>query len=453
MSPAPTLLSLFSEDISKLLSLKENMPGNLIRLTKMLSDSCHILNMVLACRTSERFYFKDKEGVFELAGIGEGVLIVGDSPEQISHQLNKLWESDESIRVFGGMSFESTACHADEWSSFGIYRFTVPFIEFCRTGDTTEVTLTCPLDWGSDQETIEKNIITRLKKADTLIASQLNQKTPRVKNETLIPEKSEWLGIIDKALTRIHRKEISKIVLARKKVLTAMEPWSSEWIIGKLSSINENAFLFLYQPRTGNTFLGRSPERLFELSKTRLTVDAIAGTEPRGASAEEDGRNTEALTHSLKERGEHQIVARYVNGKMLQLCRETRLEVKERVLKLDKVQHLITRFCGTPRTGLTAFETLLALHPTPAVGTHPPHAAGLIRELEPFERGWYAGPIGWMSKHTAEFAVAIRSALLVENTLHIFAGAGIVDQSDPEGEWQEIDDKMANFSFITEDQV
>ena len=138
---------------------------------------------------------------------------------------------------------------------------------------------------------------------------------------------------------------------------------------------------------------------------------------------------------------------------MIRLCSETQTGMAEKVLKLDKVQHLVTRFWGTPRNGISPFESLLTLHPTPAVGTHPPEASGLIDELEPFERGWYAGPIGWMNQTAAEFVIAIRSALINHNELHVFAGAGIVEQSDPEREWQEIDDKMANFSFVSGDSV
>ncbi|NQU64965.1 MAG: isochorismate synthase [SAR324 cluster bacterium] len=449
MYPAPTLLNLFSEDIRKLPNPPEKMPGDLLRIVKTLDKTFNILGYIAECQISERFYFKDKKGIFELAGIGEGCLIHGNSPETISAQLNALWKRYDSIRVFGGMQFEPVAGHADEWADFGTFRFTVPFIEFCKTGGTTQVTLTCLLDGESDREAMAESIIARLKEADIPQSLGLDPNLPVVHKEQLIPEKPQWLKIIAKTLAMIRRKEISKIVLARKKVLTATGVWSPEWMINRLAAIKENAFLFLYQPSTGHTFLGRTPERLFQLSENSLIVDAIAGTEPRGATPEEDQRNADALTQSSKEHEEHQIVVQYVNDKMTHLCSETHTSVKERVLKLDKVQHLVTRFCGTPRAGLSSFETLLALHPTPAVGVHPPEANGLISELEPFERGWYAGPIGWMTQHTAEFAVAIRSALLNQNELHIFAGAGIVEQSDPAGEWQEIDDKMANFSFVT----
>ncbi|MEZ4744549.1 MAG: chorismate-binding protein [Calditrichia bacterium] len=86
------------------------------------------------------------------------------------------------------------------------------------------------------------------------------------------------------------------------------------------------------------------------------------------------------------------------------------------------------------------------LHPTPAVGGYPKDLAlPKISELEPFDRGWYAGPIGWFSKNAAEFAVAIRSGMVYHNKLLLYAGAGIVPGSEPEKEWDELENKISNF--------
>jgi len=447
MSSTPAWLDLFSEDLKSLSLTPTKGPDDFIRLTRVLDNSFDILDNLLTFKSPERFYFKNKKGTFELAGIGEGCLIKGETSKTVGVQLKALWKRDAGIRVFGGMQFDPTTKNTREWAEFDAYRFVVPFIEFCRENNTTKVTLTCPLDGKVDRDAIIERISHQLETAN--ISQPHSSPSPFVPgHDVQIPEKAEWLQIIEKVLAMIHRKEISKIVLARKKILSATKTWSAEWMIRRLAAIKENAFLFLFQPGEGHTFLGRTPERLFQLSENELIVDAIAGTEPRGATSEEDRQYAEALTNSAKEREEHQIVARYVNEKMVHLCTKTQTRVEEQVLKLDKVQHLVTRFCGTPRSGISSFETLLSLHPTPAVGAHPPEASRLISQLEPFERGWYAGPIGWMNQDTAEFAVAIRSALINDKELHIFAGAGIVDQSDPEREWQEIDAKMTNFSFV-----
>jgi len=86
-----------------------------------------------------------------------------------------------------------------------------------------------------------------------------------------------------------------------------------------------------------------------------------------------------------------------------------------------------------------------ALHPSPAVGGVPTNKAiAYLREHEPFDRGWYAGPVGWVGPESGEFAVAIRSGLVRGNTLSLYSGAGIVDGSTPDGEWSEIETKLSN---------
>jgi menaquinone-specific isochorismate synthase len=96
---------------------------------------------------------------------------------------------------------------------------------------------------------------------------------------------------------------------------------------------------------------------------------------------------------------------------------------------------------------VTDAEVLRALHPTPAVGGYPGvEALEEIRALEPFDRGWYAGPVGWIGADAAEFAVGIRSGLVRGNTLALFSGAGIVAGSAPEGEWAEIEQKIGDFT-------
>jgi len=115
-------------------------------------------------------------------------------------------------------------------------------------------------------------------------------------------------------------------------------------------------------------------------------------------------------------------------------------------MKLVRVQHLMTGIEGELNKDISDQEILECLHPTPAVGGYPQDKAKeLIAEIEPFDRGWYSGPVGWISKDSADFAVAIRSGLITKNKLRIYAGAGIVKGSDPDNEWNEIESKIATF--------
>ena len=116
------------------------------------------------------------------------------------------------------------------------------------------------------------------------------------------------------------------------------------------------------------------------------------------------------------------------------------------VLKLEQVQHLYNKIEAVLKEDVTDTDLLTALHPTPAVGGLPREAAlEKLAALEPFDRGWYAAPVGFLGRDRAEFAVAIRSALVRENRVNLYAGAGIVEGSVAENEWQELENKISGF--------
>jgi menaquinone-specific isochorismate synthase len=118
-------------------------------------------------------------------------------------------------------------------------------------------------------------------------------------------------------------------------------------------------------------------------------------------------------------------------------------------MKLARGRHLRSKVRGTLEDGVTDAALLDAMHPTPAVGGHPrSEALEQIRTLEPFDRGWYAGPVGWIGQEASEFAVGIRSGLVRGRTLALFSGAGIVAGSVPEEEWAEIEQKIGDFTGI-----
>jgi menaquinone-specific isochorismate synthase len=157
---------------------------------------------------------------------------------------------------------------------------------------------------------------------------------------------------------------------------------------------------------------------------------------------------TDLLT-SEKDLREHRWVSDVVRSHLEPLCKRVDKPEKERLLKLAHVQHLFTPFHGQLKNGISDGDIVGCLHPTPAVGGHPKDKAyELIRELETFDRGWYAGPIGWINGTGAEFAVAIRSALLNAQQLILYAGSGIVQGSTAEKEWEETEIKLLNFTRL-----
>jgi isochorismate synthase len=189
----------------------------------------------------------------------------------------------------------------------------------------------------------------------------------------------------------------------------------------------------------GATFLGATPERLVRLQNGTVQVDCLAGTTGRGQTEDEDGRLGAELLENPKERSEHEVVLRMLEARLAARCIDLRIPPEPALVKLRNVQHLYTPIAGSLLNGHSILSMVEELHPSPAVGGFPVDVAQrFIREREELDRGWYAGPIGWMNRSgEGEFAVAIRSALIRGSEATLFAGCGIMADSDPDSEYEE----------------
>jgi isochorismate synthase len=213
-------------------------------------------------------------------------------------------------------------------------------------------------------------------------------------------------------------------------------------VLERLSWQSPGSFLFAHHNRVG-TFLGASPERLFRVEERRIQTDSLAGTRALGRTTEETERLSGELLRSEKDRAEQDVVTRFLTDALLSYCEHVSADAEPSVIRTSALQHLHSRVSGDLRTGASLDDLLSALHPTPAVCGLPREAArSLIQNLEYTPRGLYAGAVGYVDIKSAEFAVAIRSALVRENRVHLFAGAGIVDGSDPASEWLETAHKL-----------
>jgi menaquinone-specific isochorismate synthase len=214
-------------------------------------------------------------------------------------------------------------------------------------------------------------------------------------------------------------------------------------VVAALCAADRDCYDFMLQWQEGTAFVGATPERLFQLRDTVLKTECMAGTVCRGADDAADRSLAKSLLENDKDRLEHACVVEAVLDDLRHLCVHFDAVPEPHVVRLATLQHLSSILTGRLRPGVTVSEVLKRLHPTPAVGGWPRETAlALIRGLESQPRGWYAGPVGWIGTEAAEFAVAIRSALITGTEACAFAGAGIVTGSDPESEWQETEDKL-----------
>lgn len=200
--------------------------------------------------------------------------------------------------------------------------------------------------------------------------------------------------------------------------------------------------------REGRWFLGATPERLVRVLNGEADVAAVAGTAPRGQTEEEDRRFGEMLLASQKDRIEHAIVVEALREALAGVSRTVDAEEVPRLLKVRNAHHLHTPLRFALRDRQTVLALTGRLHPTPAVGGSPREGAlRWIHHHEGWDRGWYAGPIGWVDcAGDGEAAVAIRSALVHNTEALLFAGCGIVANSDPDQEYAESDLKLRPLS-------
>jgi menaquinone-specific isochorismate synthase len=249
---------------------------------------------------------------------------------------------------------------------------------------------------------------------------------------------------VTQALQEIARGEYHKVVLARAQRLTTTEEFHPLGVLNHLRQRFPGCYAYSIANGRGQSFIGASPERLVRVAGGRMHTEALAGSAPRGESASEDAALARGLLQSEKDLREHGLVRDSIARRLADLGLQLEHADQPRVLGLANVQHLHLPISATLPAGVHILDLVERLHPTPAVGGSPrePAVAALAR-LEPFARGLYAGPQGWVDhRGGGEFLVGIRSALIDGPSALVYAGAGIVAGSLPEKEFAETELKF-----------
>ncbi|AXB42812.1 isochorismate synthase [Amycolatopsis albispora] len=264
------------------------------------------------------------------------------------------------------------------------------------------------------------------------------------------PEPEVYAGSVRRALELIDADELSKVVLARCLELTAGAPVEVPALLARLVAADPAAHVFAADvsapgdpaPRT---LVGASPELLVSRHGSTVVANPLAGSLPRVADEAENRRRIDALLASAKDRAEHAHVAAQVADVLGGFCRDLVVPEEPTVLGTPTMWHLSTRITGQiADPAVSALALAEALHPTPAVcGVPVERARDTIAELEPEDRGYYSGLIGWTDlSGDGEWVVTIRSAEVCDRTVRLFAGAGVVAGSDPAAELAETSAKF-----------
>ncbi len=262
------------------------------------------------------------------------------------------------------------------------------------------------------------------------------------------PRPDAYEDAVGTAVSRIREGGLRKVVLARTLHVQAGRRFDPALLLRRLRAVEPDCYTFVAEIGDERTLVGASPELLVSRIGNEVRANPLAGSAPRAGDPAEDRANAEALGSSAKDREEHSIVVEAVFRALQPFCADLRYDVEPTLLATANVWHLSTRFRGTLRDPVpTALELIEALHPTPAVCGDPGRAAmDLIGELEPIPRGHYAGAVGWMDANgDGVWALALRCAELRGETARLFAGAGIVAESEPAKELDETERKFRAF--------
>ncbi|GAA2614480.1 isochorismate synthase [Paractinoplanes durhamensis] len=259
-----------------------------------------------------------------------------------------------------------------------------------------------------------------------------------------IPTPEGYRDAVARAVGQIQDGHYTKVVLARS--LRAEAPgFDPAPAVRALAGRDPGGYTFAVDLGNGRTLFGASPELLVARHGRVVTANPLAGSAPRSADPVEDSRRATALLASEKDRHEHAVVSDQVADVLRQYCKDLVVPAEPSVVGTATMWHLSTLITGEiADEGVSALELATALHPTPAVcGTPTDAARAAITALEPFERGFYTGMVGWVDANgDGEWAVTIRCATADADGLDLFAGAGVVADSSPEAELAETTAKL-----------
>ena len=255
---------------------------------------------------------------------------------------------------------------------------------------------------------------------------------------------TQFVQTVASVLNTIDCTPLNKVVLAHALDVQLEAPIDGLSSLYTLRQSHADCYLFSTQNAQGQTFLCASPEKLLSIQAGCLATEAIAGSAPRGKTPSDDAQYANTLLHNRKELHEHQLVVDFISQRLAHLGLETQRSIRPSLLPLSTIQHLRTPIYADIPPTLHPLDLVATLHPTPAVAGVPREmACDLIQQHEPFERSLYAAPMGWIDyQGDSEFLVGIRSALLDGTQARLYAGAGIVQGSDPRRELDEIELKL-----------
>ena len=390
-------------------------------------------------------YWRGRSEAEAWAGAGEALAV--EAPSLGAVGLDAALEAlSPGARLFATARFDASAEVGAEWAPFGAVRFVLPRVDLRTDGRTA----TMAVHLAPGETVADARSALGALRAPRVLPDDLP--LPFMRRDD--PDRAEWGRMLRWALGAVEGGGLDKVVLARRARFTFDEAVDAAALLRRLEAATPRCYHALVRPEGGPAFLTATPERLLRLDGRRLRTEAVAGTRPRAEGDAADDALRAELLGSEKDRREHAFVREAIVEALAPLAESVEVDGEAAAMTLARGRHLRTGVRALLRDDPSPLAVLRALHPTPAVGGTPtPRALDAIDRLEPFDRGLYAGPVGWVGLApsgvvTADLAVGIRSGLVEGRTLSLYSGAGIVAGSDPAAEWAEIEHKIGDFARV-----
>jgi isochorismate synthase len=374
-----------------------------------------------------------------VAGWGEAAAVGARSSAQAQAVLKAL-SAPDSVRWlgeapaslpgpwFGGMRF-STAGGDEGWGPFGFGRWTLPEVVVWREGTGLVVAAFAP-----EGPAAEDLVRSRLARVGAVFPAGYCHPSARLQTLRLNSSRRDFEGRVERAVETISAGGLQKVVLARAVEVEGERTFDCVDVLARLREQNPRCATFLIRASDGTAFLGATPETLCRVEGRHLETEALAGSAAPGQGG--------TLGASDKDCREHEAVVRYILKALKPLAEHIDADTEPALFTLKNVVHLRTGIRAELREGVGVAELVSVLHPTPAVGGTPrERALEFLVEHEALDRGWYAGPVGWVGPGRAHQMVALRSARVKGSQARLFVGAGIVAGSCAEAEWRETEMK------------
>ena len=346
-------------------------------------------------------------------------------------------------RLFGGARFDAADDERDAvWAPFGGWAFVLPRLLIAVDGGGgLSGSLTVPVEATKDPSSLAAMVEGDLR---ALGAAGAPRRAVAAGAHCASPEADAWRASVVQALREMREHRYEKVVLAQQIGCASGADFDPGAILGRLAHRYRECAVFKFAPAPEAAWIGASPELLVSFTGGVVRSSSLAGSRPRSDDPGEDAALGRELLADEKERREHELVVRATREAMTPLCTALTIPDEPRLMRVPNIQHLHTPVEGRAKPGTDVLDFLERMHPTPAVGGWPRDAAReAIGRIEHMDRGWYAGPIGWVdAAGDGAFAVALRSALVCGREARLFAGAGIVLGSDPDRELAEIELKL-----------